>query len=313
MTGHEIPAFRHEALFYAGEDEFVAGTLPFIRDAVAADEAILVAVSEARIRALRSELNGKAKAVHFIDMALLGRNPACIIPAWRDFVDEFGATGRPLRGIGEPIWAARSPAELVECQRHESLLNLAFAHAAVFWLLCPYDTGTLGADVLEEAQRSHPFVAEEDVSRESDAYLVPGLAPDPFDGELPKPSRRPVELAFDEHGLRAVRSFVSEHAQGGGLEVGRTADLVLAVSELTTNSVFHADGQGTVRMWREASSLLCEVRDNGRFDDPLVGRERPTAIRMSGRGLWLVNHLCDLVQLRSSPTGNIIRLHMNLG
>jgi hypothetical protein len=26
-----------------------------------------------------------------------------------------------------------------------------------WWLLCPYDTGSLGADVLEEAWRSHPF------------------------------------------------------------------------------------------------------------------------------------------------------------
>jgi hypothetical protein len=29
-----------------------------------------------------------------------------------------------------------------------------------------------------------------------------------------------------------------------------------------------------------------------------------------GRGLWIVNHLCDLVQLRSSPAGNVVRLHM---
>ncbi|MGI8873571.1 MAG: hypothetical protein ACR2KP_04455 [Egibacteraceae bacterium] len=32
-----------------------------------------------------------------------------------------------LRGAGEPIWPERRPAELVECQRHESLLNVAFA------------------------------------------------------------------------------------------------------------------------------------------------------------------------------------------
>jgi MEDS: MEthanogen/methylotroph, DcmR Sensory domain len=44
-----------------------------------------------------------------------------------------------LRGIGEPLFATRSADELVECQRHEALLNLAFQDAPGFWLLCPYD------------------------------------------------------------------------------------------------------------------------------------------------------------------------------
>ena len=56
--------------------------------------------------------------------------------------------GKRLRGIGEPIWAARTPAEMAECHRHEGLLNVAFADSPGFWLLCPYDTTTLDpADV----------------------------------------------------------------------------------------------------------------------------------------------------------------------
>ena len=68
------------------------------------------------------------------------------------------ARGRRLRGIGEPIWADRSPDELVECQRHEALLNLAFADAGDFWLLCPYDVDALDPDVIAEAHHSHPAV-----------------------------------------------------------------------------------------------------------------------------------------------------------
>ena len=56
-------------------------------------------------------------------MAVLGHNPARIIPAWRDFAD---AHAGPIRGIGEPIWPGRGADELVECQLHESLLNVAF-------------------------------------------------------------------------------------------------------------------------------------------------------------------------------------------
>jgi hypothetical protein len=31
-----------------------------------------------------------------------------------------------------------------------------------------------------------------------------------------------------------------------------------------------------------------------------------------GRGLWMVNQLCDLVQLRSFPDGAAVRVHMYL-
>jgi anti-sigma regulatory factor (Ser/Thr protein kinase) len=314
MTTSGTRAFRHEAFFYARQEGFLAGVLPFIRDAVAADEPVLVAVDEAKIRAIKADLNGRGSEdlVQFAEMRGLGRNPACIIPAWRDFVARYGGRGRRIRGVGEPIWAGRSEAELVECHHHESLLNLAFAETRDFWLLCPYDSNALGPDILEEAQRTHPLLAEDDISRASDAYVPPGTRPGPLDAELPDPPTEPNEFGFRRDDLSAVRRFVSEQAQTAGLADERRSDLVLAVSELATNSVLHAGGRGTVRVWREGSALVCEVRDGGRLDQPLVGRERPTTDRSSGRGLWLVNQLCDLVQLRSFPAGCVARLHMSL-
>ena len=89
-------------------------------------------------------------------------------------------------------------------------------------------------------------------------------------------------------------------------------DLVLAVSEVATNSVVHASGGGTLHAWEESGSLMCEVRDDGHLQYPLTGRERPAAGQTSGRGLWLANHVCDLVQMRTSGTGNVVRLHMSL-
>jgi hypothetical protein len=32
-----------------------------------------------------------------------------------------------------------------------------------------------------------------------------------------------------------------------------------------------------------------------------------------GRGLWMVNQLCDLVQLRTLPAGAVVRLHLYVG
>jgi hypothetical protein len=58
---------------------------------------------------------------------------------------------------------------------------------------------------------------------------------------------------------------------------------------------------------------VCGIRDRGRIDESLAGRERPTAERHSRRGLWIANQLCDLVQLRTFPAGTAVRLHMSRG
>jgi MEDS: MEthanogen/methylotroph, DcmR Sensory domain len=115
--------FHHQTLFYSGDDGFLNGTLPYIREALTAEEPVLVAVSGDRIELLKDALSGEASQIHFTDMHVLGRNPARIIPAWRQFLDERAADGRSVRGIGEPIWPGRSEHELTECRRHESLLN----------------------------------------------------------------------------------------------------------------------------------------------------------------------------------------------
>lgn len=61
-------------------------------------------------------------------------------------------------------------------------------------------------------------------------------------------------------------------------------------------------------MYRAAGSVIIEVRDGGRLADPLAGRFRPPLEASRGRGLWLIHHVCDLVELGEGG----IRLHMSL-
>src|SRR3954451_16267429 len=130
--------FRHEALFYAGRDDFVRQVGGFVRAGLVAAEPVLVMVTADKIEALRAELGDDAGRVAFADMGETGRNPGRIISAWTDFAAGHLAAGRTMRGVGEPICAGRSSEELVERQHHESLLNLAFAGADNFRLICPY-------------------------------------------------------------------------------------------------------------------------------------------------------------------------------
>jgi anti-sigma regulatory factor (Ser/Thr protein kinase) len=312
ITDHAGGSFHHATLLYAGEDGFLQGTLPFLEEAVTEGEPVLVAVANARIGLLREALGGDAEHVHFADMHVLGANPARIIPAWHRFLEDHSLDGRPVRGIGEPIWAGRTDAELTECQRHESLLNIAFDGGRAWRLLCPYDLDALDEEVIEAAWHSHPYVVREGSERISDAYLRRDEMPGPFDGALPTPSTQPEELALTSEELGRLRWFVSQGATEASLDTGRREDLVLAVNELATNSLRHGGGAGTVRMWRETDTLLCEVRDGGYITEPLVGRTHPVPHKRTGRGLWLVNQLCDLVQIRSSATGSVVRVHMRL-
>lgn len=312
---HEA-AFHHEAVFYSDVDDFLAATAPFVRGALEREEPVLVAVTRSKTRALQGELGEGAELVRFADMEQLGRNPARIIPAWQAFVDEHASPTQPVRGIGEPIWRGRSPAELTECHRHEALLNLAFAGAPAWELLCPYDATALDDDTLAAACDTHPHISERGRMCDSSSYVCAHAAPQPFSGTLPHPSQGPAEMRFRCEQLAAVRRFVAKHAARAGLSRARASDLVLAVSELAGNSVCHGGGGGTLLIWQEGGALVCEVRDGGAIHDPLAGRLNPSPRQSRGRGLWVVNQICDLVQIRSEApggqAGTAIRVHMYL-
>jgi anti-sigma regulatory factor (Ser/Thr protein kinase) len=290
---------------YAGEDRLVDGVLQFLRDGIAAEEPTLVVLAEPKIAALQEALGRDAERIEFADMDAVGANPARIIPAWRDFVD--ANPGKHLRGIGEPIWAARSDAEMSECHRHEGLLNVAFADTPGFWLVCPYDTTTLDPDDVARACETHPHVA----GLPSAAYPGLDVHAGPFTDPLPAPAHESERMEFDADSLSEMRRFVAARAERAGLVDDRVHDFLLAVNEIAANSVRHGGGDGSVAIWQENGTLLCDVEDSGEISQPLAGRERPGEGQSHGYGLWLANQLCDLVQVRTFPTGNTVRLHMH--
>jgi anti-sigma regulatory factor (Ser/Thr protein kinase) len=303
-------AFRHEALFYSGEDDFVARVVPLIRDGVAKGEPTLVVVSARKLQHLRDELGRDAEGVSFADMATVGHNPARIIPAWQQFVARHAAPAVRLRGIGEPVDSERARDELVECQRHESLLNLAFAEERSFWLVCPYDTSALAPEVIDEARRSHPVVTLGDRTEPSARYHgLEGVA-SLMSAVLPAPPADAAELKFDSGLLERLRHVVAEYAAHSGVEMSRRVQLVVAVNEVAANSVKHGGGRGVLRVWTERRRrIVCEVRDRGQIADALADRRIPPVDEPRGRGLWMANQLCDLVQVRSAPSGTTVRLH----
>jgi anti-sigma regulatory factor (Ser/Thr protein kinase) len=306
-------AYRHEALLYEGFENFSAATLPFIEDALDHQEPILIAVSRLKIDLLTSRIGSRASSLSFVDMEELGRNPARIISAWRAFVSEHSDSGTRVRGIGEPVDASQSADKLSECQLHEQLLNVAFDDAALFWLLCPYDVSTLASEVINQARTSHPYMSDPRLGSDehhgcaSDKYR-PIDATRPFERSLSPPPETAVELAFVAGDLRKVRRFAVEQARLAGLKDELSEAIAAAVNELATNSLQHGGGAGLVRGWSHDGGVVFEVVDHGQIQDPLVGRIAPDVDAESGRGLWIVHHLCDLVQIQSSSSGTVVRV-----
>ena len=167
------PQFEHAAVFYHSTDEYLDAVLGFVAAGLEHANPVLVAVPGPKIGLLRERLDG-AERVSFADMTELGANPARIIPQVAAFADAH--RGRSVRFVGEPIWAARTAAEVCEATRHEALINLAFARTAAS-ILCPYDRTRLAPGVIADAERTHPVLIQNGLALPSRAYPEGGLFP----------------------------------------------------------------------------------------------------------------------------------------
>lgn len=298
----------HQALFYKRDDEYLDGIMRFIAPALAAGAPVAAAVPPAKAQLLRERLNGSAAKVKILDMFELGRNPARIIPAVEGMLAEH--SGGRLHYVGEPIWPGRSQEEIQEATKHESLINLAWPGAPIS-VLCPYDASRLSPEVLADAKRTHPYVIEHGEPVASRAYHGPTI-PQGCDAPLPAPPPDAQPLTFGLDELYRARARVGEVAKAAGLGGDCIADLMLVTSELSTNAIRHGHGAGTLHVWSRPGEIIVQVEDRGQIVDPLVGRRQPVPMAIGGLGLWMVNQLCDLVEVRTGERGTTVRAHVTL-
>ena len=299
-------SYRHEAFLWHEKADFTDGLVPFIEDGLDAGEPVMVALVPEHTRWVQDALGDRSGDVAFVDMGELGRNPARIIPAWQKFLDGH-AHGQPVRGIGEPIWPGRRREELLECQLHEALLNVAVDPEIPFWLICPYDAENLCPDVIEEAHRSHPVLVEADSYAGSGKYGGRPHVDSLFSRELEEPVTAPVGMTFSPADINGLEERITVELVGAGLAAESAAHLATATHQLAVCSLSRGAASGRVRLWRQPHAVICEVFDDTVVHDLLLGRRVPFGEEHDG--LWLANQLCDLVQLRSTTSGTTVRVH----
>jgi anti-sigma regulatory factor (Ser/Thr protein kinase) len=297
----------HDAIFYSADDEYVTALRAFVDAGLDDGAAVLIAVPGPKLALLQPEL-GSQDGVDLVDMQRAGLNPGRIIPFIRSFVDAH--SDRPVRFVGEPIWAGRSEREVVEGVRHEGLINAAFADTDAY-ILCPYDTRDLPPTVLADARHTHPTILADGERHACGDYVDPLVTYAADDHPLPAPTTVPLVVSVDD-GLVRFRSVVRDQAETAGIASDRATAFLVAANEAAANTVIHAGGDGFARIWRDDGELVCELSDSGVIHDPLVGRREPPPDAEGGRGIYLMHQLGDLVELRSGPQGTVVRIHMRL-
>lgn len=312
MSTATVEEFVHPALLYRDDEEYLAGTVPFIRDGLTAGEPVAVAVPGPNLRLIRDALGTDAQGVLLRDMTVAGRNPGRIIPTvLLAFANAH--PGRRVRLIGEPIWAGRSPTEYPACAQHEALINAAFTGRPAT-ILCPYNTELLDPVWVEDAYKTHPVMLDATHQFDSPHYRDPVAVAAGFNRPLPAPPADATTFTVDLYTLPATRRFVAEQAGRAGVAPERIPDLTVAVNELATNAVEHGGGTGEMAVWTEEGHLVCQLTDAGHLSDPLAGRiPVPPGAPAGGRGLLLVNQLCDLVRIHTTPGGTTIRVQIHTG
>jgi anti-sigma regulatory factor (Ser/Thr protein kinase) len=138
--------------------------------------------------------------------------------------------------------------------------------------------------------------------------------------EVPAVSRRGnadcvtlVRERFTVRRLRRLRLLVARAARLVGLNPERGQRLAMAVTEAASNAIRHGGGWGHFSLIRDdGRALIAEIRDTG----PGMPLTKPVGLPFTeatcGRGLYIIQEVCDHVDYRSGPAGTTVRLRMNL-
>lgn len=93
----------------------------------------------------------------------------------------------------------------------------------------------------------------------------------------------------------------------------RLKDAKLAASEIAANVFQHAADVARVRAWVSNGTFVFDIDDTGRgIPDPFAGYALPDPTGEAGRGLAIARRVADVVEIRTTATGALVRLHFNL-
>ncbi|TDD78000.1 sensor histidine kinase [Actinomadura darangshiensis] len=311
--------FTHRLLPYAGAGEFLGGAVPFLRAGVEAGDRVVAVCGSGREMLLRDALGRAAADVEFAEAAAWYAHPSRTLADCLGDACEAARQGRRLRLLGEAVWATRPALEVVEWQRAEAVLNVAFRGTGAL-LMCPY-SAALPAAVVAAGRKTHPETVRGARSLRNPGFVSPWTFCEQCDHEpLPPPPGDADTLEIRRPDLFWLRAYVTDCARQTPLPEEDLQRLLVAVTEVVTNALRHGEPPIALRMWTDASdgaaALVCEITDAGRWAPGtgygLVPPGPDGGASDGGFGLWAVRLLCSIVQIRTGEDGTAVRLRLAL-
>jgi anti-sigma regulatory factor (Ser/Thr protein kinase) len=293
---------RHGAFAYESDDEYVARSLPFLKEGLEAGEGCIVAHTRDGIALMREALGHDAELVSFVDVGSVYTRPAQALAAYCGTLLRQLRNAPSVRAVAD-LQISPLREEWDEWVGYEAMTNLAYAHLPA-WLVCTYDVNGVPDAVLDEMSSTHAEVLD-DGWRASEHYedpreLVRRLTPEPE----PLPQLR--SLAGGE-GLESFRERLARELMAAHVPEATALDMLVAGTEVATNAVRHGGGIEEVRVGSVAGRFVCEVIDRGGgFDDPAAGYLVPRA--GTGSGLWVARQLAWRLESFHSSRGFTVRL-----
>lgn len=295
--------FRHHALVYESQDEYLACTVPFLREGLEAGEGAIVAHTKPGLAMMREALGPDAADVTFVDVSAAYTRPARTLAAYHKVYAEQLRKTPQLRAVAD-VQFGPDPAEWDLWAGYEAVFNRSFGHLPA-WVLCSYNANGTPDSIIEGVWQTHREVVDGDTWTSSDDYEDPDellrrltATPEP----LPELRSIPFGRGAEDLREQLARELVAEH-----VPEARVLDLLLAANEIATNAVEHGGGIEDVRVGRAQGRFVCEIVDRGEgFDDPTAGYIPPrTGI---GSGLWVARQLTWQIEFFWAPDGFTTRL-----
>ena len=308
----EPAGLRHQALVYADEDDFVSCVGTWLREGLSAGEETLLVAPRPKLSWLRDELGPEAVAVTLVDATDFSGPLGPVFAGLERMHERHAAAGGgPVRLAAELDLHVRAASSADAFLRWEAAVNVLYADYPAS-ILCPYDATRLSDETLTQARATHPDLLEGGRLAPSAGFTDPATF---LEGRARShPARAAAGESWRLRGpedLGEVRRHVRDAARREGLGEAAGADLALAADEIAANAILHGEPPRSFQVVRDGADLLCAVRDAGPGPaDPLAGFRTPDRRRGDGRGLWLANQLCDVVEIRALPTGAEVVVRM---
>lgn len=306
----------HQAVLHAGPADLAALLEERVGRAVEAGMRVLAVVGAATGELLRDRLGPTAAEVDFVEPGREHAAPAFTVAARWARLGRAAARGAlVVAEQGEVPDTADPDRANLHWARLDIALDVALdpalaapLHGPAVEVVCAYPAAGPDAD---RVRATHVAVTTAAGTEPSPLYRPPAEAvvayPPPPPPDLGPPT---VARPFAAADLAGLRRLVGDIARTRGVARDRIADLVLATSEVASNTIEHGPGHGVLSLWAAPGELVVEVADRGRIDLPFPGLVTPPPDGPRGRGLWLASEVVDVLAVWSGPTGTVVRLHL---